>query len=128
MARHRGIVYERKGKEGTSNSQTNFPKVTTPTQTPIANLIVDLGSWIANAKVLVSVSYLLKIPSQKERLLQAIDPQSNKVISSNKVVPSNKVSPMEQEKVKEQHDDPPEVLTSRDKTRKKILLSLSHLK
>jgi hypothetical protein len=30
MARHRGIVYQRKGKEGTSNSQANFPKVTTP--------------------------------------------------------------------------------------------------
>jgi hypothetical protein len=43
MARHRGIIYQRRGKEGTSNSQPNFPKVTTPTHTPIANLNVDLG-------------------------------------------------------------------------------------
>ena len=77
MARHKGIVYQRKGKEETNKSQPNFPKVTTPTQTPIANLNVDLGSWISNAKVLVSVSDLLKIPSQKENLLQAINPPSN---------------------------------------------------
>jgi hypothetical protein len=31
MSRHRGIVYQRKGNEGTDNSQTNFPKVTNPT-------------------------------------------------------------------------------------------------
>jgi ribonuclease HI len=105
MARHRGIVYQRKGKEGTNKSQPNFPKVTTPTNTPITNLNVDLGSWISNAKVLVSVSDLLKIPSQKEKLLQAIN------------LPSNKVVPKDQEKVKEQHEDPPVVLTSRDRTK-----------
>jgi hypothetical protein len=63
------------------------------------------------------VSDLLKIPSQKEKLVQAIDPPSNTIISSNKVVPSNKVSPKEQERVKEQHEDPPVVLTSRDRTK-----------
>jgi hypothetical protein len=62
MARHKGIVYQRKGKEGTNKSQPNFPKVTTPTNTPTTNLIVDLGSWISNAKVLVPVSDLSKIP------------------------------------------------------------------
>jgi hypothetical protein len=50
------------------------------------------------------VSNLLKIPSQKEKLLQAIN------------LPSNKVVPKDQEKVKEQHEDPPVVLTSRDRT------------
>jgi hypothetical protein len=119
LARHKGIVYQRKGKEGTSISQNNFPKVITPTQNPITNLNVDLGSWIANAKVLVSVSDLLKIPSQKEKLMQAIDPPSNKDTSSNKVVPSNKVSPKEQENVKEQHEDPLVVLTSRDRSKEK---------
>jgi hypothetical protein len=53
LARHTGIVYQRKGKEGTSISQNKFPKVTTPTQNPITNLNVDIGSWIANSKVLV---------------------------------------------------------------------------
>ena len=71
---------------------------------------------------------LLKIPSQKEKLPQAIDPPSNKVISSNKIVPSNKVSPKEQERVKEKHEGPPMVLTSRDRNKEEILLFLSHLK
>jgi hypothetical protein len=31
-----------------------------------------LGSWISNAKVLVLVSELIKIPSQKTKLLKAI--------------------------------------------------------
>jgi hypothetical protein len=105
MARHRGIVYQRRGKEATSNSQPNFPKVTTPTHTRIANLNVDLGSWISDAKVLVSVSDLLKIPPQKENILQAIN------------LPSNKVVPKDQEKVKEQHEDPLVVLTSKDRTK-----------
>ena len=51
------------------------------------------------------MSNLLKIPSQKEKLLQAINPSSNKVV------------PKDQEKVKEQHEDPPVVLTSRDRTK-----------
>ena len=48
MARHKGIVYKRKGREDASKSQANFPKVTTPN--PITDLSIDLGSWISNAK------------------------------------------------------------------------------
>jgi hypothetical protein len=51
------------------------------------------------------MSDLLKIPSQREKLLQAIN------------VPSNKVVPKDQEKVKEHHEDPLVVLTSRDRTK-----------
>jgi hypothetical protein len=51
MARHKGIVYQRKGRDGASKSQANFPKVTKPP--PITNLSIDLGSWISNAKILV---------------------------------------------------------------------------
>jgi hypothetical protein len=51
------------------------------------------------------VSDLLKIPSQKEKLLQALN------------LPSNKVVPKDQEKVKEHHEDPPVVFTSRDRTK-----------
>jgi hypothetical protein len=48
MARHKGIVYQRKGRDGASKSQANFPKVTNPP--PIVDLTIDLGSWISNAK------------------------------------------------------------------------------
>jgi hypothetical protein len=94
VEKHKGIFYHRRGKEGTSNSQPNFPNVTTPTQNQIVNLNVDLGSWISNVKVLVCMSDLLKIPSQKEKLMQDINPPSNKV------VPSNTFSPKDQEMVK----------------------------
>jgi hypothetical protein len=60
MARHKGIVYQRKGKDGPNKYQTKFPKVITPLTT---NLTVDLGNWISNAKFLVPVLDLLKIPS-----------------------------------------------------------------
>jgi hypothetical protein len=105
MARHKGIVYQRKGKDGTNKSQANFPKVTAPPTTPITDLTVDLRNWISNAKVLVPVSDLLKIPSQKEKLLQPINVPNNKVVAKN------------HEKEKEHHEDPPVVLTSKDRTR-----------
>jgi hypothetical protein len=109
MARHKGIVYQRKGREGASKSQTNFPKVTTPL--PITDLSIDLGSWISNAKILVPVSDLLKIPSQKEKLLKAINVPDGKKVVKNQEVDKN------QEKEKELHKDPPVVLTSRDRTK-----------
>jgi hypothetical protein len=105
MARHKGIVYQRKGKDGTNKSQANFPKVTTPPTTPITDLTVDLGNWISNAKVLVPVSDLLKIPSQKENILKVINVPNDKVVIKN------------QEKEKEHPEDPPVVLTSRDRTK-----------
>jgi ribonuclease HI len=52
------------------------------------------------------MSDLLKISSQKEKLLQAIN------------LPSNKVVPKDQENFKEHHEDPPVVLTIRDRTKK----------
>ena len=51
------------------------------------------------------MSDLLKIPSQKEKFLQAINVPNDKVVVKN------------QEKGKEHHDDPPVVLTSRDRTK-----------
>jgi hypothetical protein len=68
-------------------------------------LTVDLVNWISNAKVLVPVSDLLKIPSQKEKLVKAIN------------VPNDKVVVKKQEKEKEHHEYPPVVLTSKDRTK-----------
>ena len=113
MDRHKGIVYKRKGREDASKSQANFPKVTSPI--PITNLSIDLGSWISNAKILVPVSDLLRIPSQKEKLLKAINiPDSKKVEKSQEVDKS-------QEKENEKHRDPPAILTSRDRTKEENL-------
>jgi hypothetical protein len=43
-----------------------------------SDLNIDLGGWLSNAKMLVSVSEIMKIPSQREKLLKAIEdpPQS----------------------------------------------------
>jgi hypothetical protein len=38
-----------------------------------SDLNIDLGGWLSNAKMLVPVSELMKIPSQREKLLRAID-------------------------------------------------------
>jgi hypothetical protein len=70
MARHKGVTYQRRGNDNTNKSYQKVPKPLTP---PTTNLSVDLGSWISNAKVLVPVSELIKIPSQKEKLLKAIE-------------------------------------------------------
>jgi hypothetical protein len=64
MARHKGIVYQRKGKEGTNKSQPNFPKVTTPTNTPITNLTVDLGSWISKTACMIRVLHQISSPRE----------------------------------------------------------------
>jgi hypothetical protein len=41
---------------------------------------IDLGGWVSNAKVLVPVVELIKIPSQKEKLLKAIKGPKEKSI------------------------------------------------
>jgi hypothetical protein len=44
------------------------------------NLNIDLGGWLSNAKMLVPVSEIMKIPSQREKLLKAIDCPSQKSV------------------------------------------------
>jgi hypothetical protein len=56
-----------------------FLKLNTP---PNTYLSVDLGSWISNAKVLVPVSKLIKIPSQKVKLLKAIEGSNEQSLGS----------------------------------------------
>ena len=38
-----------------------------------SDLNIDLGGWLNNAKMLVIVSEIMKIPSQREKLLKAIE-------------------------------------------------------
>jgi hypothetical protein len=82
LAKYRGITYQRNGNKGQDKGQTSVPKVSP--NLPKSNvhinsdLNIDLGGWISNAKMLVPVSELMKIPSQREKLLKAIEdpPQS----------------------------------------------------
>jgi hypothetical protein len=58
MARFKGVTYQKKGNDNKPNQNIpkvptqSIPKVITP---PNPELNVDLGNWISNAKVLVSV-------------------------------------------------------------------------
>jgi hypothetical protein len=45
-----------------------------------SELNIDLGGWLSNAKMLVPVSEIMKIPSQREKLLKAIDCPSQKSV------------------------------------------------
>ena len=73
MAKYRGITYQRNGNKGQDKSQTSVPKVSPiPPKSNVhvkSYLNIDLGGWLSNAKMLVPVSELMKIPSQREKLL-----------------------------------------------------------
>jgi hypothetical protein len=77
MATYRGVTYQRSGNKSQDKGQLSTPKVSsTPPKSymPInADLNIDLGGLLSNAKMLVPVSELMKIPSQKEKLLKAIE-------------------------------------------------------
>jgi hypothetical protein len=67
MAKYRGTTYQRDGNKSQYKGQTSVPKVS-PTHpksnVPInAYLNIDLGGWLSNAKMLVPVLELMKIPS-----------------------------------------------------------------
>jgi hypothetical protein len=84
MARYRGITYQRYENRSQDRNQANIPKVspTSPKSNVYASsyLNIDLGGWISNAKMLVPVSEIMKIPSQREKLLRAIEnPSQNNV-------------------------------------------------
>jgi hypothetical protein len=82
MAKYRGITYQRNRNKGQVKGQISVPKVSPfPPKSNVninSDLNIDLGGWLSNAKMLVPVSELMKILSQRERLLKAIEdpPQS----------------------------------------------------
>jgi hypothetical protein len=75
MACFRGITYHRKENKSQEKGQTSPPKVSPPKSkvSVNTNLNIDLGGWLNSVKMLVPISELIKIPSQKEKLLKAID-------------------------------------------------------
>jgi hypothetical protein len=84
MAKFKGITYQRNGNKSQDKNQANIPKVApTPPKSNMyasSELNIDLGGWLSNAKMLVPVSEIMKIPSQREKLLKAIDCPSQKSI------------------------------------------------
>jgi hypothetical protein len=80
MAKYRGFTYQRNRNK--DKGQTGVPKVSPfPPKSKghvDVDLNIDLGGWLSNAKMLVLVAELMKIPSQREKLLKAIEdhPQS----------------------------------------------------
>jgi hypothetical protein len=84
MARYRGITYQRNGNNNQDRPQGSIlgmppppPKTMVHTS---SDLNIDLGGWLNNAKMLVPVSEIMKIPSQREKLLKAIEnPSQNNV-------------------------------------------------
>jgi hypothetical protein len=106
MAKFKGVTYQRKRNDHAVKSYKNLPKTNTP---PATDLDVDLGSWIKHAKVLVHVSELIKIPSQKDRLLKAIeDPTGRNLEKFKEKIINNP---------REYNEDVPVILHSMDWTR-----------
>jgi hypothetical protein len=90
MAKYKGITYHRNGKKGNDKGQTSVPKVSPSfpkSSEPInVDLNIDLGGWLNNAKILVPVSEIMKIPSQREKLLKAMNETPKSIISKQPVV------------------------------------------
>jgi hypothetical protein len=84
MAKFKGITYQRNGNKSQDKNQVNIPKVASnPPKSNVyasSELSIDLGGWLSNAKMLVPVSEIMKIPSQREKLLKAIDCPSQKSV------------------------------------------------
>jgi hypothetical protein len=85
MARYRGINYQRNGNNNQDRPQGSVSIIPPPSppKTMVhtsSNLNIDLGGWLNNAKMLVPVSKIMNIPSQRENLLNAIEnPSQNNV-------------------------------------------------
>lgn len=74
--RYKSVTYQRKGNE-ISKVNHEIPKVVS---SPKDDISIDLGSWIQNAKVLVQVVELIKIPSQKDKLIKAIEGPKEQIV------------------------------------------------
>ena len=79
FSRYRGVSYQRNGKRSQDKAPADIPKVPPPPPNSIApntELNIDLGGWLNNAKMLVPVAEIMKIPSQKGKLLKATEEPS----------------------------------------------------
>jgi hypothetical protein len=77
MDKFKGITYQMNGNKIQDKNQVNIPKIAPiPLKSNVyasSELNIDLGGWLSNVKMLVPVLEIMKIPSQREKLLKAID-------------------------------------------------------
>jgi hypothetical protein len=77
LARYRGLTYQRNGTRNQDKPRASVPKVPIPPPKSIfptdTELNIDLAGWLNNAKMLVPVAEIMKIPSQREKLLKSIE-------------------------------------------------------
>jgi ribonuclease HI len=108
MAKYKGYTYQRSGNK--DKGQTSAPKVppTSPKSSEPINvdLNIDLGGWLNNAKILVPVSEIMKIPSQREKLLKAMNEPAKSIIQKQPAVT---------------YQDAPVILQNWDRTNEKNL-------
>ena len=114
-----------KGQTASKVTIPNIPPEINDEKESIA-LTFDLGSWLANSKVLSPVLELCKIPSQKEKLLKMLEPQTDDVpLPTSKIVaPEIPAIPkkvtfantVEQPSPSQEnvYEDPPVILHTRD--------------
>jgi ribonuclease HI len=108
MAKYKGFTYQRNGNK--DKGQTSIPKVSPSfpkSSEPInVDLNIDLGGWLNNAKILVPVLEIMKIPSQREKLLKAVHEPPKSIIQKQPVVA---------------YQDAPVILQNWDRTNQKNL-------
>jgi ribonuclease HI len=108
MAKYKGFTYQRNGNK--DKGQTSVPKVSPSfpkSSEPInVDLNIDLGGWLNNAKILVPVSEIMKIPSQREKLLKAVHEPPKSIIQKQPAVA---------------YQDAPVILQNWDRTNQKNL-------
>ena len=93
-ARFKGAVYQR--KEKSSPAKQYKPKVTTPPLPDpcvIPKSKIDMGECLSSVKVFAYATNILKIPSQKEKLLKDLENSQNKThdVVKEDPLPNNNV-------------------------------------
>jgi hypothetical protein len=72
MARYRDLTYQTDGTKNQDGPKTHPPPPNSIVPTN-SKLNIDLGRWLNNVKILVHVPEIMKIPSQKRKMLNAIE-------------------------------------------------------
>jgi len=76
MIKHRGINYQRKPEIPREMTQQNEP-LPHSKKTGCEAMSFDLGNWMPTVKALIPVLEIIKIPSQREKLIKFIEGPSN---------------------------------------------------
>jgi hypothetical protein len=77
MDRYRGITHQRNGNNNQDRPQGSILGMPLPPPKTMvytsSYLNIDLGGWLNNAKMLVPVSKIMKIPFERKKLLKSVE-------------------------------------------------------